>query len=169
MSPRRLRCFALEGPLERGRLASKKPLIPEACARARRGGRGLLAAGGADGSWRRRAGVVRRAAYLPSEPPLDRRIARTDRCPGQGLPHRPHPVLAWLGCGLRAVPGHRPLGLALHASRRLRKQMFNTAAHPAERPSHACNVFHPSAPCGPPNSHGRSPRTPRGLTPSRHC
>lgn len=41
-----------------------------------------------------------------------------------------------------------------------------TAAHPAERPSHACNFFLPSAPCGQPNCHGRSPRTPRGLTKS---
>jgi hypothetical protein len=30
-------------------------------------------------------------------------------------------------------------------------------------------VFHPSARSGQPNSHGRSPRTPRGLTKSRPC
>lgn len=81
--------------------------------------------------WRCSAGRVQGFTACPSssplrsKPPLGRRIARSGRCPGLGLRHRPHPVLAALGCGLRAVPGHRPFPRAFHASRRLRKQMFN--------------------------------------------
>ena len=158
--------WACVGPCASARQQSNVDVSLASARRRRALSRGLAVAWCGRVVFMRCAGQARRGPLL-SGPPLDRRIARPSRCPGHGLRHRPRPVLTALGCGLRAVPGHRPLALALHASRRLRKQMFNHRGKPAERHSHACNFYHPSAPCGHPISHGRSPRTPRGLTQSR--
>lgn len=74
----------------------------------------------------RASGVAACAAlHLRSGPPLDRRIARTGRCPGLRAlpPSSPGPRCARLR--LAAGPWTSALSRAVHASRRLRRQMFN--------------------------------------------
>lgn len=62
-----------------------------------------------------RRGATSAAAHLPSEPPLDRRLARTGRCPGlrASPPSLPGP---WLSPRLRPPGGPRTAALAARSS-----------------------------------------------------